>query len=201
MSDVCTWLDYYKGSKYNDIVEDFRNYKTVDWNKFNAPNGNLVDLNNLLVWNHEDGEPIAKITNCEMVGGPGSQASLRVEAITLAKEDRDKLTNVYHGRSNGKQSYYTKIKRVIFSDPATIVFWEDGTKTVVKAHNEEFDPEKGLAMAVCKRVYGDKYHRIFKDHIPKEKPEEIENYENAFKVAADAIKELAKELNAGKENK
>ena len=201
MSDVCTWLDYYKGSKYNDIVENFTNYKTVDWNKFNAPNGNLVDLNNLLVWNHEDGEPIAKITNCEMVGGPGSQASLRVEAITLAKEERDKLTNVYHGRSNGKQSYYTKIKRVIFSDPATIVFWEDGTKTVVKAHNEEFDPEKGLAMAVCKRVYGDKYHRIFKDHIPKEKPEEIENYENAFKVAADAIKELAKELNAGKENK
>ena len=40
-----------------------------------------------------------------------------------------------------------KIKDVIYNDPATIVFWEDGTKTVVKCKNEKFDPEKGLAMA------------------------------------------------------
>lgn len=29
-----------------------------------------------------------------------------------------------------------KIKDVIFNDPATIVYWADGTKTVVKAENE-----------------------------------------------------------------
>ena len=40
---------------------------------------------------------------------------------------------------------------VIFNDPATIVFWSDGTKTVVKAHNEPFNPEKGLAMAIVKK--------------------------------------------------
>lgn len=49
-----------------------------------------------------------------------------------------------------------EIERVIFSDPATIVFWKDGTKTVVKAHNEEYDPEKGLAMAMIKKLYGNK---------------------------------------------
>lgn len=49
-----------------------------------------------------------------------------------------------------------EIERVIFSDPATIVFWKDGTKTVVKAHNEEYDPEKGLAMAMIKKYYGNK---------------------------------------------
>ena len=44
------------------------------------------------------------------------------------------------------------IKKVIFNPPATIVFWSDGTKTVVKCHvNDAFDPEKGLAMAVAKR--------------------------------------------------
>ena len=44
------------------------------------------------------------------------------------------------------------IKKVIFNPPATIVFWSDGTKTVVKCHvNDIFDPEKGLAMAVAKR--------------------------------------------------
>lgn len=48
------------------------------------------------------------------------------------------------------------IKNVIFNEPATIVFWEDGTKTVVKAENEAFDPEKGLTMAIAKKVYGNK---------------------------------------------
>lgn len=46
------------------------------------------------------------------------------------------------------------IKKVIFNDPATIVYWYDGTKTVVKAKDEAFDPEKGLAMAITKKALG-----------------------------------------------
>lgn len=47
------------------------------------------------------------------------------------------------------------IKDVIFNPPATIVIWTDGTKTVVKAQNDEpFDPEKGLAMAIAKKAMG-----------------------------------------------
>ena len=50
-----------------------------------------------------------------------------------------------------------KIKKVIFNPPATVVLWADGTKTVVKAQNNEaFDSEKGLAMAVVKKFYGNK---------------------------------------------
>lgn len=48
------------------------------------------------------------------------------------------------------------IKKVIFNDPATIVMWTDGTKTVVKAQDEGFDPEKGLAMAITKKALGNK---------------------------------------------
>ena len=48
------------------------------------------------------------------------------------------------------------IKRVIFNNPATIVYWEDGSKTVVKAENELFDREKGLAMAIAKKALGNK---------------------------------------------
>lgn len=47
-----------------------------------------------------------------------------------------------------------EIKRVIFNDPATIVLWADGTKTVVKVHDEPFDAEKGLAMAILKKLCG-----------------------------------------------
>ena len=61
------------------------------------------------------------------------------------------------------------IKKVIFKAPATIVFWEDGTKTVVKADGEDYDPEKGLAMAIAKKSYGNKgnYFNIFKKWLLK----------------------------------
>ena len=45
------------------------------------------------------------------------------------------------------------IHKVIFNDPATIVLWYDGTKTVVKCGPEDkFDTEKGLAMAIVKKM-------------------------------------------------
>lgn len=49
-----------------------------------------------------------------------------------------------------------EIKDVMFNGTATIVFWVDDTKTVVKAVGEEFDPEKGLAMAIAKKALGNK---------------------------------------------
>lgn len=49
------------------------------------------------------------------------------------------------------------IKNVIFNNPATIVFWGDGTKTVVKTQDgEAFDPEKGITMAFFKKMHGNK---------------------------------------------
>ena len=61
------------------------------------------------------------------------------------------------------------IKDVIFNDPATIVMWSDGTKTVVKAEGESFDPEKGLAMAISKKNLGNKYdyYNTFKHWLKK----------------------------------
>lgn len=70
------------------------------------------------------------------------------------------------------QTVIPKIKDVIYNRPATIVFWEDGTKTVVKCKNEKFDPEKGLAMAFSKKMLGNKgnYYNVFKKWLPDEKP-------------------------------
>lgn len=55
------------------------------------------------------------------------------------------------------------IDRIIFNNPATIVYWTDGTKTVVKAHDEEFSEEHGLAMAFARKVletsYGNEHPR------------------------------------------
>lgn len=87
-----------------------------------------------------------------------------------------------HSLYLGKQSHYAhhivrndlKIKDVKFNDPATIVFWADGTKTVVKCQDDDiFDPEKGLAMAISKKALGNKgnYCNEFKKWLPeKEEP-------------------------------
>ena len=45
-------------------------------------------------------------------------------------------------------------ERIVHNGPALIVFWEDGTKTVVKCHDEDFDAEKGLAMALARKMWG-----------------------------------------------
>lgn len=47
------------------------------------------------------------------------------------------------------------IKRVIFNPPATIVFFKDGQKVVVKCQEgDEWDIEKALAMAIVKHDHG-----------------------------------------------
>lgn len=62
-----------------------------------------------------------------------------------------------------------QITKVIFNDPATIVFWLDGTKTVVKCDDKEiYDPEKGLAMAISKKALGNQgnYYNEFRKRLP-----------------------------------
>ena len=75
---------------------------------------------------------------------------------------------------NFMRSSLSPIKKVLFRDPATIVFWSDGTKTVVKASNEEYDPEKGLAMAISKKFLGNggNYYNEFKKWLPIQETEE-----------------------------
>lgn len=73
-------------------------------------------------------------------------------------------TMVKYGGSVGLPN----IKDVIFNNPATIIIWDDDSKTVVKTQNNEaFDPEKGLAMAIVKKMLGNKgnYYDTFKKFI------------------------------------
>ena len=84
-------------------------------------------------------------------------------------------------KETSERSYYMHydirrfIKKVKFNPPATIVFWTDNTKTVVKCKGEDYDPEKGLAMCICKKVLGDKgnYYEVFKKWLPKEDDSDV----------------------------
>ena len=104
-------------------------------------------------------------------------------------------------RSYGLPHYnlLTEITNVIFNDPATIVFWGDGTKTVVKAENEPFDPEKGLAMAIVKKLFGtnkskSNYNDIFKKWIPEEDKDDKELEEECDNTEILTAKQLAEKM-------
>lgn len=92
--------------------------------------------------------------------------------INVTDEFAKRYLNSIYGK---KLILMPRIKNVIFNDPATIVFWRDNTKTVVKAQGEPFDPEKGLAMAISKRALGNKfiYYNEIKKWLPKEENETI----------------------------
>ena len=70
-----------------------------------------------------------------------SQKSLQKQ---LRHNKRLFLKTMQH--NNLKKTFLSMITKVIFNDPATIVFWSDNTKTVVKAQDEPFDPEKGFLL-------------------------------------------------------
>lgn len=84
------------------------------------------------------------------------------------------------------------IKKVILNDPATIILWDDGTKTVVKTQNgEKYDPEKGMALAISKKCFGNtgRYYNIFKKWVPykaekQEKDETTDIYGDGRLLAA-----------------
>ena len=97
----------------------------------------------------------------------------RIDAMRYVADDMISLNKTYDNMFEKDTP-----KKVIFNDPATIVYWKDGTKTVVKAEDEPFDPEKGLAMAITKKCLGNKgnYYDIFRKWLPKE--EDFSKYMN-----------------------
>ena len=118
-----------------------------------------------------------------------------------------------------KTNTLPKIKKVIFNDPATIVLWDDGGKTVVKCSlGDTYSEWSGLAFCICKKLMGDEFHKVFKHWCDRDdirKPiydvrhtdpgchsesvshygkDEITNMLESFAKAADIINQLSYKL-------
>lgn len=99
------------------------------------------------------------------------------------------------------------IERVIFNDPATIVIWKDGTKTIVKCRNEQYDPEKGLAMAIAKKARGNRgsYYSVFKKYLDEYKAQKLPEFDfgkqMTFSDALNNFKETMRSTFANNKNK
>lgn len=67
-------------------------------------------------------------------------------------------------------AHMLEIEKVIYNDPATIVIWRNGGKTIVKCQpGDIYDPEKGLALCIMKRALGNagNYNNIFRKWLPE----------------------------------
>lgn len=96
--------------------------------------------------------------------------TLSSRPTTAKKKETKKPVDSFETKQSTNRR--VKIKDVIFSDPATVVFWSDDTKTVVKTRGgEKYDKEKGLAMAIIKKIAGNtsNYYNIFKEWCGDEK--------------------------------
>lgn len=84
----------------------------------------------------------------------------------------DYLTNTYRGiEIVDKRVDPFEIKKVYFNDPATVVLWADGTKTVVKCSEEDiYDEQTGLLMCIAKKAFGNKgaFNDILREWLPKD---------------------------------
>lgn len=120
----------------------------------NSPNQKLIgDMSGGYVYAVDtDGykpELMYAATEISKANRRATEAENRLDALKYAVNDVFGIAELHRKMA-------LEIKKVIFNSPATIVFWADGTKTVVKAENEDFDPEKGLAMAIAKKALGNK---------------------------------------------
>lgn len=89
------------------------------------------------------------------------------------------------------------IKRVIYSEPATIVFWDDGTKTISKCdEQDEYDELTGFLMCVLKKkvphkqwrkalkkyVYGNDPKYVKRDVVKDDWHRLISNYDKQLLI-------------------
>ena len=92
-------------------------------------------------------------------------------ALSMSPPVSNLMLNSSYGSRGQHESMFRyntrfKIEKVIFNDPATIIIWKDGTKTVVKIQEDDtFDPMVGMAMCIAKKAMGNQgnYFEVFKE--------------------------------------
>jgi len=116
---------------------------------------------------------------------------LHLISVESEKKSKERLEANMKNTNKIEYNHYSRnrnavIVKVIFNPPATIVFWDDNTKTVVKTQNgEPFDPEKGLAMAIAKKHFGNEGNYF--NQISKW----TEKYEDPCSMVAKNMKQLS----------
>lgn len=77
------------------------------------------------------------------------------DAVITATDAMRELLKNFNMEDTDMLGKSVEIKKVIYSNPATIVYWMDGNKTVVHCKDgDTYSKEVGLLMCLAKRVWG-----------------------------------------------
>lgn len=90
------------------------------------------------------------------------------------------------------------IKKIMYKPPATIVFWNDGTKTVaVCEKGDTYNKELGFALCVLKKKYGNKkVHDMLDKYVHK--VSEYSKNDGAIVWESEPAEKKAKKPNGGR---
>lgn len=80
----------------------------------------------------------------------------------------DAINAAFHGLAQNMITCAMRgdIKKVIFNEPVTVVYWGDGMKTVVHCQEgDSYDRRTGLLLCCAKRLFGNtgRYNDIISD--------------------------------------
>ena len=81
---------------------------------------------------------------------------------------KNEIVKTLFGDNKDNNSEELDFEDIIINPPATIVKWDDGTKTVVKCQNGDvYDAEKGIALCFMKKMFNNKsyYNEVIKEAI------------------------------------
>ena len=118
-------------------------------------------MNNPVTIIHRGREMLVDAENFSITDGPNTDPIVELGGRFIRFISENRMEN--HGRKNAQ------LQKVVFHDPATIVYWTDGTKTVVKCQpGDTFDPLTGFLMAFFKKACGNKgnYNNALKKIVP-----------------------------------
>ena len=106
---------------------------------------------------------------------------------------------IYGGAYYDEDGELIYIKKVIYSKPAVIIMWSDGTKTRSTCAKEDvWNPELGLSLGVLKKTMGQEFvNKLFRDWAVEASTFDMMEGESPVKVVT--LKEVRKNAKDSKD--
>lgn len=131
-----------------------------------------VGFGDATVYFLSDGEVITNRLNMRVLGIREELEGGLEECVTI--EGLVKREGSTHC-SYGATGLMDKAEKVIYNPPATIAYWADGSKTVVKCDKDDvYDPKYGLALCYMKKALGSS--RAFNDALRAGREEAVRDF-------------------------
>lgn len=89
-----------------------------------------------------------------------------VDAVVVPLADEDGVFCYRYDKGGILEHLIPSIAKLIYNDPATIIIFDDGTKSVVKCQEGDlYSKERGFVFALLKRIYGPEYNDIMREYV------------------------------------